>query len=80
MSVDKFYKILLVKFSFHDEIEAQSNSIATLMAEVKQKMTDLDASQSELAKFKALHQELQKEVQMLTGEFGPDKLREEFQG
>ena len=50
------------------------------MAEVKQKVADLDASQTELTKFKALHQELQKEVQMLTGEFGPDKLREEFQG
>lgn len=50
------------------------------MKDAKLKTDELSSKQSELEKYITLYKELQSEIVLLTGEFGPDKLREEFQG
>jgi len=63
----------------NEEIESQSKSIATLMEETKAKNDELQRVNEQVTKFEALHEELKKEIILLTGEAGPDKIREEFQ-
>merc|ERR1712134_171181 len=63
----------------NEEIESQSKSIATLMEETKAKNDELRRVNEQVTKFEALHEELKKEIILLTGEAGPDKIREEFQ-
>lgn len=49
------------------------------MEETKAKSEELQLVNVQVSKFEALHEELKKEVLLLTGESGPDKIREEFQ-
>ena len=71
---------ILIYFRLEDEIENQSKSISVLLSDAKGKTTELATKQADLDKYISLHKELQDEISILTGEFGPDKLREEFQG
>lgn len=74
------FKIIRSKsLRLNEEIESQSKSIATLMEETKAKNDELQHVNEQVTKFEALHEELKKEIILLTGEAGPDKIREEFQ-
>ena len=49
------------------------------MEETKARNDELQRVNEQVTKFEALHEELKKEIILLTGEAGPDKIREEFQ-